>query len=283
LVFPLPHFDRLNVIQIMCDQLPYDALGCYGHPLVQTPNIDGLAARGVLCTNVYGQSPVCCPSRASQLSGLYPAAHGVPSNLDNLELMNPLVQLLSDAVYDAGYSTAHFGKWHCLRRAADCKWTEFRFLEESVPVWPQSDIEGLYRRPEDPAFLRYGGLVHAATHPCAQENTGVARITDWSIDFLERFAYQPFFLRVSYLAPHTPVLTQPGPDQPRRRPDRPPAARAARAGPGEKDGDRLYQRSRQLLGRARAAGKVGPDDVSLPAATAADPELPGHDPAGRAL
>jgi len=45
--FVRPEHSRLNVVQIMCDQLPYYALGCYGHPLVKTPNVDSLARRGI--------------------------------------------------------------------------------------------------------------------------------------------------------------------------------------------------------------------------------------------
>lgn len=204
--FLRPEHNRLNVVQILCDQLPYYALGCYRHPLVKTPNIDSLAERGVLFTNAYSQSPVCCPSRASQLLGLYPSNHGIFSNMNNLEVMHPQVRLLSDRFYEEGYASAHFGKWHCLRKYTDCKFTEFKFLEESIPIWPQEDIEKLYNSEKDPVFLKYGELVHAATHPCSKENTGPARITDYSIDFLERFAYRPFFLRVSYLGPHSPVL-----------------------------------------------------------------------------
>ena len=199
--FLRPHHDRLNIIQIMCDQLPYDALGCYGNELVETPNLDALAARGVRFTQAYAQSTVCCPSRASQLSGLYPSNHGILSNMNNLEIMNPQVRLLSDRFYEEGYATAHFGKWHCLRDHTECKFTEFKFLEESVPISPQHDIEDLYGRDQDPVFLTYGGLVHGATHPCAEDHTGPARITDYSLDFMERFAYKPFFLRVSYLVP----------------------------------------------------------------------------------
>ena len=204
--FLKPAHTRLNVIQIMCDQLPYYALGCYGHSLARTPNIDALAAQGILFENTYAQNPICCPSRASQLSGLYPSNHGIMSNMNNLEIMNPQVRFLSDRFYEQGYATGHFGKWHCLRKHTDAKFTEFRFLEESIPIWPQHDIERFFRREQDPVFLYYGQFVHAATHPCSEQNTGPARITDWGVDFVERFAYKPFFLRLSYLGPHAPVL-----------------------------------------------------------------------------
>lgn len=120
--------------------------------------------------------------------------------------MNPAVRLLSDKFFDEGYATAHFGKWHCLRRHTDCRFTEFEFIEESVPIWPQSDIKRLYRSDDDPVFLEYGPLVHAATHPCAADATGPAEITDLGLRFLENHASGPFMLRVSYLGPHAPVL-----------------------------------------------------------------------------
>jgi arylsulfatase A-like enzyme len=192
------------VIYVMCDQLPFDALGCYGHPLARTPSIDSLAASGVRFTNAFSQNPVSVPSRASQLTGLYPARHGLLDNACNLEIMHPWAKTLTDAFAEAGYATAHFGKWHAGRKHTECRWTEFAFLEETVGIWPQSSLERF--RGAGPVFLAYDGLVHAATHPCEAPNTGPARITDRALDFLDRFAYRPFFLRVSYLGPHSPVL-----------------------------------------------------------------------------
>lgn len=69
-----------NVLWIMCDQLRHDYLGCAGHPTIRTPNIDGLARRGVRFTNAYVQSPVCGPSRASFYTGRYVSSHGATGN-----------------------------------------------------------------------------------------------------------------------------------------------------------------------------------------------------------
>ena len=60
-----------NVLFIMCDQLRWDYLSCAGHPTLQTPNIDGLAKRGVRFTRAYVQSPICGPSRMSFYTGRY--------------------------------------------------------------------------------------------------------------------------------------------------------------------------------------------------------------------
>lgn len=69
-----------NILFIMCDQLRHDYLSCYGHPRLQTPNLDGLAARGVRFTRAYVQSPVCGPSRMSFYTGRYVHSHGASWN-----------------------------------------------------------------------------------------------------------------------------------------------------------------------------------------------------------
>jgi arylsulfatase A-like enzyme len=73
-----------NILFIMCDQLRFDYLSCYGHPTLKTPNIDALAARGVRFTRAYVQSPVCGPSRMSYYTGRYMRSHG--SNWNNFPL-----------------------------------------------------------------------------------------------------------------------------------------------------------------------------------------------------
>ena len=73
-----------NILFIMCDQLRWDYLSCYGHPTLATPHIDGLAARGVRFTRAYVQSPICGPSRMSFYTGRYMQSHG--SNWNGIPL-----------------------------------------------------------------------------------------------------------------------------------------------------------------------------------------------------
>lgn len=199
--FVRPDGEWTNVVLIVMDQIPWNALGCYGHPLAQTPNLDSLAEHGTLVQNAFTQHPTCVPSRATQLTGLYPSQHGLMSNLNNLELMHPWARMLPDGFAKGQHITGQIGKWHAGRDPRQCHWDEFRFMEDSIPIWPPTTLQDaatLYTPPS--------GSVLAGTHPCNEEETGMALITDDSLTFLDRFAYQPFFLRVSYMGTHPPVL-----------------------------------------------------------------------------
>jgi len=77
---------RKNILFIRCDQLRADYLSCYGHPFLETPNIDRLAERGVRFSSAYCQAPLCGPSRASFYTGRYLASHGALGNADPLNL-----------------------------------------------------------------------------------------------------------------------------------------------------------------------------------------------------
>src|SRR6478752_651694 len=75
---------RPNILLIMADQHSPHVLGCYGDPVVRTPHLDALAARGALFENAYCQSPLCVPSRMSFLTGQQPSAIGVWGNGDSI-------------------------------------------------------------------------------------------------------------------------------------------------------------------------------------------------------
>ena len=98
-----------NVLWIMCDQLRFDYLSCYGHPTLATPNIDALAARGVRFTRAYVQSPVCGPSRMSFYTGRYMRSHGANWNRFPLRVGEPT---LGDHLRGLGVRCALVGKTH---------------------------------------------------------------------------------------------------------------------------------------------------------------------------
>ncbi len=124
LAFPNTSFakDRPNVLLIVTDEHNFRTLGCYRallseeqaemwgpDSIVETPNLDRLAAEGVICTRAYATAPVCSPCRAAMVTGLYPHHAGVPTN--NFPLRGD-VPTLATLLNDEGYRTAFLGKWH---------------------------------------------------------------------------------------------------------------------------------------------------------------------------
>ena len=100
---------RPNVLFIMSDDLR-DTLGCYGHPLAKTPNIDRLAARGVRFDRAYAQYPVCNPSRSSLLTGLRCEETGVTGNGTFFRDLLPEIVTLPQLLRQGGWTTHSFGK-----------------------------------------------------------------------------------------------------------------------------------------------------------------------------
>lgn len=125
-----------NIVFVLADDLGWRDVACFGSTFYETPHIDRLAARGVRLTQAYAASPLCSPTRASIMTGLYPARLGIttPSchepqvqlekklapatprmraiNALSLTRLKPDYYTLAEALHDAGYQTAHFGKWH---------------------------------------------------------------------------------------------------------------------------------------------------------------------------
>lgn len=101
--------DRPNVLFLICDDLNCD-IGCYGHPSASTPNIDRLAQRGVRFDRAYCQYPLCGPSRASFMTGMYPDQTLVKRNAIYIREHVPNVNTMSQMFRDAGYFATRIGK-----------------------------------------------------------------------------------------------------------------------------------------------------------------------------
>jgi len=125
-----------NILFILADDLGAHDARCFGSKYYETPNIDALAARGVKMTQAYAASPLCSPTRSSILAGVYPARTGITApvcHLPQVQLQKKLINAapnvkvrsaesvsrlkseyftLAESLHEAGYSTAHFGKWH---------------------------------------------------------------------------------------------------------------------------------------------------------------------------
>lgn len=197
-----------NILWIMTDEQRPDTLGCYGSPWAKTPHLDALADRGVRFETAVCQSPICSPSRASQMTGRYPQELNALSNLGACKdgVYPPGVVHLSERFARAGYRTVNIGKWH--HPGSEPPWQEC----DRTMLYPQyADCLRLGEGLDDAPWRvvhRPGGteIIIAGTYPGGEDNPS-RYITDRAIEFLQnRHDDQPFFLRVSHLWPHTPVL-----------------------------------------------------------------------------
>lgn len=174
---------RPNIVFILVDDLRFDDIACMGHPFVQTPHIDRLAREGALFKKAYATTPLCSPSRASFLTGLYAHKHGVRDNTNNDACSHRLVTLLL-LLKRAGYATAFLGKWHMgtddSPRPGIDHWISFKgqgqYLDPDLNVNGKKEKAQGYatdvlneravefiRRPHDRPFVLY--LSHKAVHP----------------------------------------------------------------------------------------------------------------------
>lgn len=121
LALPLCAAEKPNIIFILADDLGYGDIGCYGQKLIQTPNLDRMAAEGVRFTQFYAGAPVCAPSRAVLMTGRHLGHVSVRGNagakkIDDLEAMRPQTlrreeTTIAEMLKKSGYATALIGKW----------------------------------------------------------------------------------------------------------------------------------------------------------------------------
>src|ERR1700756_319346 len=113
LASPLSAAAPPNIVFILCDDLGFGDLGCYGSR-IRTPNLDRMAAEGVRFTNFCSADPVCSPSRAALLTGRYPTRVGVPRVLNPQDTTGLALTetTMARMLKDAGYRTMCVGKWH---------------------------------------------------------------------------------------------------------------------------------------------------------------------------
>src|SRR4051812_48665313 len=110
-----------NILMVLIDDMGYGDLGCFGGTRVATPNIDKLAGEGIRFTQFYVNAPICSPSRVALTTGQYPNRWGITSYLETRETdrkrgmadwLDPRAPSLARFLQQAGYHTAHVGKWH---------------------------------------------------------------------------------------------------------------------------------------------------------------------------
>jgi arylsulfatase A-like enzyme len=202
---------RPNILFILADDLGWRDLSCYGSTFYETPHLDRLAQQGMRFTDAYAAAPVCSPTRASILTGLYPATVGITDWIDSGGRIHPCRGRLTDAPYvkhlpsgintlaqalaAAGYAAWHVGKWH---------------------------LGGEGHLPEDHGFEiniggcqigspGRGGYFSPWSIPALEESPVPAGthlddyLTDCAINLIRKPTGRPFFLNLCYYSVHTPI------------------------------------------------------------------------------
>jgi N-acetylgalactosamine-6-sulfatase len=182
--------DKPNIIFILADDLGWGDLGCYGHPQTRTPNLDRMAREGTLFTQFYVNGSVCSPSRCAFFTGQYPSRHRIHGHYATREqnaargmsqFLDPQVPNLARLLKQAGYSTAHIGKWHLGSNSGGPEPTAYGF--DFVGSTERGGAEG----PSDDPYYR-------------AKSTGL--FVDEALQFIEERRDQPLFVQLWTLVPH---------------------------------------------------------------------------------
>ncbi|GGO85381.1 sulfatase [Marinobacterium nitratireducens] len=227
-----------NVLYIMSDQLRADHLSCYGHPRLETPNIDWLASRGVLFDRAYVTSGVCGPSRMSSYTGRYMSSHGATWNHVPLSVSE---LTMGDYLCGSGLKAALVGKTHVkpdlsgldrLKMENDDSYTrlikggfsEVDRYDGHAPPGAESGYGGYLRahgyagddpwndyvvsgeRPDGEVVS--GWSMRNAKYPArvAEAHSETAYTTDQAIHYIQQQGDAPWVLHLSYIKPHWPFI-----------------------------------------------------------------------------
>ncbi len=204
----------LNVVLIVIDDMGWTDAGIFGSSFYETPNIDRLAADGARFTQFYTASPVCSPTRASLMTGKHPARldltnwiggeqNGLLLQADYIRQL-PLEEItVGEAFREAGYATGYVGKWHL---GAELHLPAVQGFDFTFAV-NHAGQPGSYFSPYE---NRNWAITNVPDFEEDPEGTYLTdRLTDVTLDFLERNHDRPFFFVLSHYAVHTPLEAKP--------------------------------------------------------------------------
>ncbi len=201
---------RPNVLFLIADDLN-NLFGCYGDPLAKTPNVDRLAARGVLFERAYCAYPLCGPSRNSLLTGLHPNSTGILENSQIFRQTIPSHVSLPQAFRRSGYFAARIGKLYHYNVPNSIGTNG----HDDPGSWElESNPAGVDRLEEQPRIFSltpgsFGASLSWYASPRADQHhtDGLnAEDAEWVLERCARRKDRPFFLAVGFFRPHTPYV-----------------------------------------------------------------------------
>ena len=210
-----------NVVIIYADDLGYGDLGCYGSPVIRTPNLDKMASEGVRFTDFYSGAEVCTPSRTALLTGRYPLRSGMagpqrvlfPNSKGGLP---PSEVTLAESLHSAGYATAHIGKWHL--GIHEGSRPQDQGFDETLGLPYSNDMDGRVGLPKgstgSPTPPQDGWnvpLIHngKVIEQPVDQTTLTRRYTEKAVEFIRQKKDSPFFIYFAHTFPHVPMFASP--------------------------------------------------------------------------
>ncbi|EMI18957.1 sulfatase family protein [Rhodopirellula maiorica SM1] len=200
--------ERLNIVLLLADDLGWTGLNCFGSDLYETPNLDALAARGIKFTNAYANCTVCSPTRASIMTGKYPARlhltdfiAGQNRPFAKLQIPDWTKRLdgeeltIAEVLQHSGYRTGHIGKWHLSGTGKQGQGTK--------PIDQGFDVS-LERPPGSKGYL-----IKTPSGGESKSHYLTDLLTDKACEFIDQSKSTPFFLYFAYHVPHTPIQGRP--------------------------------------------------------------------------
>ncbi|MBN1359680.1 MAG: sulfatase-like hydrolase/transferase [Sedimentisphaerales bacterium] len=209
---------RTNILFIFIDDMGYADPSCFGNPKVETPHIDRLAQEGLRITNFYVNSPICSPSRVAVMTGQYPARWKIHSYLEAraanrrrqmADWLDPQAPTTARILKQAGYATAHFGKWHIGggRDVGDAPLPQAYGFDESLVSFEGLGDRVLFHNDglsRQSAALGRGDIRFIDKHESSET------YADRAIAFMEKHREEPFYIELFPNDVHDPHLPKEG-------------------------------------------------------------------------
>jgi len=201
-----------NIVFILTDDMGWKDLGCYGNKFTETPNLDALAQNGILFTQAYAACPVSSPTRASIMTGKYPArlhlTNFIAGNKTDPESpvlpaeWKPYLEAreitIAEILRESGYRTGMAGKWHLGGH-------------DSIAPWNQGFDYSRMIGKNGLDYYNYSIYIDSYKNEFIDNGTDYLtdKLTDFGVEFISNNKNKPFFLYLAYSAPHIVIVPRP--------------------------------------------------------------------------